>query len=170
MGRNRGFTLIELMIVLAIVAILILVAVPNLGMFVQQSRMDALQNRLASAMSLARTEAIRQGEEVSVCARKSADENVDNDSCGSDWTNGWAVAIEGGNAIRVDEPPADVITVDVIPVDAVNITFLSTGLLDSDSNVCFSMDDGDPDTEDRYLQVSQFGRIRSWDGDPACEP
>ena len=164
MKTSAGFTLIELMIVLAVIVILTTVVTPNFGPFVQQSRMDSIQGRLLTSVSMARSEAIRRDVQVTVCARNTT-ENMANYSCGSSWANGWVV-VAGTEAVRVEEPPAAVITLTGSDEDGsiTSIAFESSGLLSGGSDVCFSADDGDSDTDVRYLQVNQFGRIRAWDG------
>lgn len=64
----RGFSLIELMVVLAILSILLLVAVPGYGTWVSSSRIETATNKLRSMMSLARSEAVRRGERIAVCS------------------------------------------------------------------------------------------------------
>lgn len=157
MQMHRGFTLIELLIVLAVIVILTTIVIPNFGPFVQQSRMDSIQGRLSSSISLARSEAIRQGVQVTVCARNTS-EDMANYTCGSNWSNGWIV-VAGVSAVRVESAPAPAIT-----LSATNITFESSGSLTSGNDICFSADDGNSDTDVRYVQVNQFGRIRAWDG------
>src|SRR3569832_2509448 len=67
-GTTRGFTLIELLVTLAIAVILLTVAVPNYQMFVANSRMASQANEVVGALSLARSEAVKRGTQVSVCA------------------------------------------------------------------------------------------------------
>lgn len=157
MQKESGFTLVELMIVLAIIVILTTIVAPNFGPFVQEGRMDSIQNRLLSTISLARSEAIRQGRQTTVCPRNTT-ENMSNYTCGNSWANGWVVVVNAA-VVRVEEPPAAAIT-----LSGGNLVFESTGSLDGGNDICFSADDGDSDTDVRYLQVNQFGRIRAWDG------
>lgn len=97
MGRISGLTLIELIVVIAVVAILTSVAVPNLRQFIQNSRTTASANQLVTAINLARSEAIKRGTEARVCA--SSDLTTCNSS---DWTDGWIVDTgAGGEVVRV---------------------------------------------------------------------
>lgn len=91
---TRGFTLIELLVTLAVAVILLTVAVPNYQMFVANSRMASQANEIVGALSLARSEAVKRGAQVSVCAS----------SNGSSCTGGWAQGLivrDASGVIRV---------------------------------------------------------------------
>lgn len=154
MSKHGGFTLVELMITVAILVILLTIAVPNFGQFVQGGRMDTVQDRLVASLSLARSEAISSRRTVILCPRSA---NVN--SCGDDWALGWSV-IRDGAAIKVEEPPENGVTLDADR----SITFNTSGQVSVDNN-CFTVSDGDATTEDRYVQVLATGRVRSWDRD-----
>ncbi len=88
--RMRGFTLLELLVVVAVATILITVAVPGMAHFVQASRTTATVNDLVRALQLARTRAILDADTVSVC------KSADGTQCGSDgtlWEDGWIVFV-----------------------------------------------------------------------------
>ena len=59
--RARGFTLIEVMIAAAIVAALVIIAVPNLDAWSVNQRVKTAARQVSSAFTLARSEAIRTG-------------------------------------------------------------------------------------------------------------
>lgn len=82
-----GFTLIELMVTLAVAAILLGVGVPSFTSAVQNSRMSANYNSFAQAIYIARSEAVKSSDVVTICPR--ADGAVD--ACGMDWNKGILV-------------------------------------------------------------------------------
>jgi len=82
-----GFTLLELLVVISILVILITLAIPVFDNVIQNNRTTSLSNELISTLYLARSEAIKRGVSVSVCAARDAQLN----SCGTNWNNGWIV-------------------------------------------------------------------------------
>ncbi len=65
---NRGFTVIELLIVIAVVAIMLSWAMPSLKGTLARNQLLGQANELASAMALARSEAVTRGTQAGVCA------------------------------------------------------------------------------------------------------
>ena len=84
-----GFSLTELMAILAVAAILATVAVPNMRTFIQNNRLTSAANDLLRSFQLARTEAIKRQQNVVVCA--SANPTAANPSCSYGAFNGWIV-------------------------------------------------------------------------------
>ncbi len=89
-NSNRGFTLIEMMITIAIAAILLTVAVPSFQHSMRGNRLTTEANELFSAMSLARSEAIKRGTSITVCA--SSDQSACSNS--TNWATGWIVFVD----------------------------------------------------------------------------
>jgi len=68
-NRSSGFTLIELMVTVAVLAIIVAFATPSFQTVIENNRLATESNRLFSAMSFARSEAVRVGDEVSLSAK-----------------------------------------------------------------------------------------------------
>lgn len=96
---NLGYTLIELMSVVAMLAILLTVGVPQLNVYFQGNRMVSNTNDLVSALQIARSEAIKQGARATVC--KSSNANATPPSCntGASWKDGWIVFIDSDGIV-----------------------------------------------------------------------
>jgi len=91
-GRCRGFTLIELAVVLAISAILLTLAAPPMRDLIERNSVASNVNALMSTLGFARAEAMKHGMMVAVCRSTNAD-TAATPSCspGTDWTSGWIV-------------------------------------------------------------------------------
>jgi len=129
----RGFTIIELMVTLAVAGMLTAMAVPAFNNFVLNDRDIGQINSLVASFNYARSEAIKLNSGgVQVCT------SVDGLSCngGSNWNGGWIVketlpnapsatvvqyvpAFAGANTVKVGGPTMT------------EVTFSSTGMVDA---------------------------------------
>ncbi|HIQ14315.1 MAG TPA: prepilin-type N-terminal cleavage/methylation domain-containing protein [Leucothrix sp.] len=91
--KSAGFTLIELIVTVSIAAILMSIAVPSFKNMIDSNRLSTGTNELVSALILARSEALKRGQNVSVCAI------TDQRTCsGTDFATGWIVFVDCGVA------------------------------------------------------------------------
>jgi prepilin-type N-terminal cleavage/methylation domain-containing protein len=90
---QRGFTLLELIVVVTIVGILLGLAAPSFVDFLRNNRMAAAANDLLTAVNVARTEAIKRREPVTICAV--ADPTDDEPVCDEDGDfETWVVFVD----------------------------------------------------------------------------
>ena len=84
LGTNRGFSLLELVLVLGIVAILAAIAIPRHGNAVSRYRADLAARRIVQDIELAQTRARAQGAAQSIRIRQGVDEIVIFNAAGLD--------------------------------------------------------------------------------------
>ncbi|WP_074467441.1 GspH/FimT family pseudopilin [Rheinheimera salexigens] len=94
--KANGFTLIELMVTVAVVAITLTVAVPSFTGLINGNRLTGQANEIIAAFILARTEAIKQNQVVVLC--HSSDAATCSDAPVAGW-QGWLVMREGGGTV-----------------------------------------------------------------------
>ena len=87
MCKNLGFSLLELMITLAIVAILSTISIPLGNNLIIVHRCHVIETRLLSALNMARTAAITHHQLVTFCP------SVDQKYCIADWQLSWLVFV-----------------------------------------------------------------------------
>ena len=85
---QTGFTLYELLTTLLIVGVILTIGIPNLTEFRQNSRMTSTANDLHAAFHLARTEATRAKENITICASANSMDDPGAD-CGGTWDQGY---------------------------------------------------------------------------------
>lgn len=88
MKNQKGLTLIEMMVTLAVAIVLVAVGIPAFRSITANNRAVAQSNSLVTALTLARGEAVKRGSPVTIC--RAVGDDCDNGS--SDWaTSGWIV-------------------------------------------------------------------------------
>jgi type IV fimbrial biogenesis protein FimT len=92
----RGFTLVELMTVVAMFALLIAVASPAFNDTVRSNRIDAAVTEVRSALALARSEAVKRASFVAV-----------DPVTGTDWASGVRISVDRDNNPSTGPLPAD---------------------------------------------------------------
>ena len=101
MCTSRGFTLLELLVVIGVATILLTVAVPGFSELIEDNRRAALLNEFVTSLQLARVGAVMDGHEVTLC------KSADGAHCapkGARWDDGWIVFanLDGDDPAVVD--------------------------------------------------------------------
>jgi len=177
-AQQRGFTLVELMITIAVAAILLMIGIPSFQNAINTSRLNGAANELLSDLMFARTSAISQGQRVSVCTS-----NNQATCTFSTWGGGWIVFDDLNRNGQVDAPAETVIrahqalhanfnatpfnatTTPGFPVSAAGgpmVSLLPSGtVLGIGGSVEFCLQTTQPDTNVRRLVIAApAGRMR----------
>lgn len=89
--KMSGFTLVELMITLAIAMILITLAVPSFTLMINNAKVTSATNEFVAALNLARSEALKRSNTVTVC-RSNSDFSACSTAASENYTtNGWII-------------------------------------------------------------------------------
>ena len=163
---HKGFTLLELLVVVSILGTLAMLGLPSLGDMLARAETDSSAKLLQSALSLAKSEAIKRGESVSVCA------STDGNDCTTNaWSAGWVVFVDNnadanGNAGSID--PGDTVIRSFAPsgettlsgtIDLLQYDYRGMGLNVAVENFKFCPRDNDSGKA-RGLEISVTGRTR----------
>ena len=195
--RAAGFTATELLATVAISGILLTVAVPNLGPFVQNRRIATATNDLVHAITRARTEAVKRGMPVIMC--RSGDPNdlgdggFDPECKGTvygsgvanqrdDWSPGWLMyAAPFGSSSQHDyDKDADtLIAIGPEAPEGVSITsdsdgnnwltYFADGTLNENGAARYAVCDRRGPSKGKLVVVPLSGRPRVTDTD-TCDP
>lgn len=100
-GLRGGFTLIELMVAIAVLSILAIVAYPNLQALIHGQRLTTATNEIITGVQMARGEAIRRNARVGLCS------SANGTSCAGGAANtawsGWVVMADSNGDSTLDE-------------------------------------------------------------------
>lgn len=161
MSNSGGFTLVEMVITVAVAALLLSVAVPSYRGLMQSSRITAQTNDIVSALHLARSEAVKRGVAVTLCP------TTDGSTCAgaTDWTSGWlAFTDHSGTAGQLDGSDHTLRSWGALSGEATLtgsvsfVRFQPLGVLASPVNLTLSIPDGGSSGAARTICVSRPGR------------
>ena len=92
--RNSGFTLIELIVTLAVAAIVLSVGIPSFRGVIMDNRLVTQSNQFVTAVKMARSAAVRYQRPATVCSSANFDAAVPTCSANNDWSDGWIVWVD----------------------------------------------------------------------------
>lgn len=157
---TSGFTIIELMITLAVAAILAAVAAPSFTDMIRDNRLVTQLNEFQASLALARSEAIKRNQNVTVCRSNNGS------ACSGNWENGWIIfgddnangtvntgeeiyrihgAISGANTLRFNQT---------------RVIYAGDGIVRGGSNGTFTFCDARGANSARGIVISTTGRPR----------
>lgn len=142
-GSNKGFTLVELMIVLAIAAILAGVAVPSFQSLIRDNALTSEANQFVSAIHFARSEALKRSNSVTLTANTTGK-----------WQYGWSV----GDGVDTLRNYAALSGTSTLTSTSSTITYRGTGFISGNSAITLDLCDDRTGETGRRISISVTGR------------
>jgi type IV fimbrial biogenesis protein FimT len=165
MKKNSGFTLLELLITVALISIVTAIAIPSMTTFNQNDRLTTNINTLIGHLAYARSEAVKRSQRVSLCIS-----NNTTACTGSSWTEGWIVYIDtdasstltsGDEILRAQQPLENANTL-TTPDFGTQLSYDYRGF--STSTGSFLLCDGRTGPHGKTITITTTGRVRLEDG------
>lgn len=155
-ARPRGFTLVELMVTLVVLAVVTTFAMPGLTAFVVRNRVTSVANDFTGSLALARSEAARSGQQVLLLP------GAGTSSTGNEYVNGWRVVVDANRSGTYDTGDTLVRTFPALPKPLrlggpTRITYTATGYLSPASTVTFTTCPGNGSRDGVVIDVPPSG-------------
>jgi type IV fimbrial biogenesis protein FimT len=167
-----GFTLVELVVTMAIAAIILTQAVPSFSTMISNNRLTTQTNNLVADINLARSEAVKRGLRVILC--RTADPYAAAATCGgtaNTWSTGWLLyADDDGSGvyesandtlIRVGAPAVSTVAVKTNSTSNNNLEYNPDGTTnEGGSTAIFAICDDRGTANGLQINVNGMGRPR----------
>jgi type IV fimbrial biogenesis protein FimT len=164
--QTSGFSVIELMVTVSILAILVALATPSFRNFTSSTRVTTANNDLVTALNLARSESTRRSVPVTVCA------SADGTTCGdnTNWASGWIVFQNPGAPGVIANSTTDVLQkwgsvpgIVQVATGAAYVQYQPTGMLNAAATI--AVDVSYPGCTGklqlRHIEISVVGTINT---------
>jgi type IV fimbrial biogenesis protein FimT len=147
--RGQGFSLVELMVALAVAAILAGIAIPAFDSFILSNRLSSYASAFSASARVARSEAMKRNLPVTLC------KSINGTSCSTSggWEQGWIV-LSGTTVIKAQQAT---VAGYLLSSSTSSLTFQPSGLGATQTavTVCRALPLG---TQERQVTVSATGR------------
>ena len=176
---SNGFTLLELLITVSITAIVVAMAAPSFTDVLDDNILLTQTNQFATAINVARSEAVKRNSRVLICKRAG---NQCATSNAANWEDGWIIfaddndnnIVDTGEEISILDPLRTNYTLRADSIDTNWLAFSASGKASSNvatifTGIAFRLCSPDQDTTTaRSLDMNAVGRTQISRGVTAC--
>ena len=173
MKKKSGFTLLEMLITLAVISVIVAFAVPSMTEFSKNDRLTTNVNTLVGHLAYARSEAVKRSVQVSLCVSNNS--GTATPGCtGGNWQDGWIVYIDadGDNSYSANEEvlraqQAFTGNNTLVPAGGIGnqVTYDYRGFVTATGS--FLLCDERPGPHGKTVTITTTGRVRA-EGDSTC--
>ena len=169
MKKNSGYTLLELIITVALISLIFAFAIPSLTTFNQNDRLTTNINTLIGHLAYARSEAVKRSVQVAICASNDAA------TCSGGWDDGWIVYIDadsdnaftaGEEIVRTQQTLGGNNTLTATGIGT-QIIYDNRGFVTAASVGSLQLCDNRSGPHGKTIRITNTGRVRL-ESDTAC--
>jgi len=161
----NGFTFIELMIVMTMVAVMAAIALPNIGQFIANNRLKSQMYSMLESINIARSEAVKRKVKTVMCR------TTNFTACGgtaNTWTTGWIVYAKGDTADAYNSATDTIIGIGNAADSTVTVmsngsgdaylVYKPDGTLDETSQIIYAICDVRGESYGKQISIKLVGR------------
>ncbi|MDH0029835.1 MULTISPECIES: GspH/FimT family pseudopilin [unclassified Acinetobacter] len=165
MGKNRGFTLIELIVTIAILAIIVTLAAPSFGNMMTEQKLNASTRELALAINQAKSQAAMMKTTVALCLNKTnTDNDFTKDKCATAVVLPGYAAMSAAEKVKAQQNRVISVQIDSLIVvestSAVGVLFTEIGSTTTATTIFSFCKSG----KKREIKVTRFGNEKPVEG------
>ncbi len=154
--RAGGFTIIELMVVLAIVAAVLVLVPPGMAQLALTTNLKSYSHEMLSSLYLTRSEAIKRNVPVTLCV------STDGSTCAGSgsWAEGWIIRAPDGTVIKRQQAIPDGFSMSGSGSGTDTIVFQPSGAASTSTDITVCRQTPVVGNQERVVRVAPTGRAR----------
>lgn len=158
-GSEKGFTLVEVLVAVAILGIMLAIAVPSFNAAMLNSKLNSHSNNFLTSSNQARSEAIKRNTTIQLCA-STCPVSTTTCTCATTggWEQGWIILAGTTTLYRSNPLETGMKMTDASSVRT--LTFQPTGVGSTQATLTLCQNSPSVGSREKVISVSATGRAR----------